>query len=259
MIVDVHEVSRRFGKHSAVKDLSFQIPEGTVFGLLGPNGAGKTTTIRMITTLLQPTGGVITVGGCDVTKDPTGVRRQIGVVFQDPSHDEQLTAVENMRLHAKLYRLCARVREGRIEELLRMFDLWDRRDSKLKTYSGGMKRRLEIARGLLHTPRLLILDEPTLGLDPQMRHQLWSQVRALRDKEGVTVLLTTHYMSEVERVADLLAIIHHGALVCRDSPERIKADCNASSLEEAFMSLTSESGVNLNSQNDSQLAITSPA
>ncbi len=258
MIVDVREVSRRFGKHSALKDVSFQIPEGVVFGLLGPNGAGKTTTIKMITTLLQPTSGLIKVGGRDVTKDPTGVRKQIGVVFQDPSHDEQLTAVENMRLHARLYRVNSNVRESRIEELLRMFDLWDRRDSKLKTFSGGMKRRLEIARGLLHTPRLLILDEPTLGLDPQMRHQLWSQVRALRDKEGVTVLLTTHYMSEVERVADLIAIIHHGILISHNTPEHIKAGCNATSLEEAFMSLTSESHEDPSSRIETTSAITSP-
>jgi ABC-2 type transport system ATP-binding protein len=227
-----------FADVRAVDDVSFAVRAGEIFAFLGPNGAGKTTTIQMLTTLLRPTSGAITIDGLDPAERPLDVRRRFGIVFQDPSLDAELTAYENMDLHGVLYHVPRRTRVARIESLLRLFELWDRRDSYVKQFSGGMKRRLEIARGLLHTPKILFLDEPTLGLDPQSRNQLWTHVRHLNQTENVTVFLTTHYMDEAERVADRMAIIDHGRIVAQGTPQELKQQTGAESLEQAFLALT---------------------
>jgi len=200
--------------------------------------AVKTTTIQMLTTLVRPDGGQIAIDGLDPKAQPHDVRRRFGIVFQDPSLDSELTAYENMELHGVLYHVPRRTRHERIERLLTIFELWERRDAYVKTFSGGMRRRLEIARGLLHTPRILFLDEPTLGLDPQSRNQLWTQVKHLNESEGVTVFLTTHYMDEADRVAHRIAIIDHGRIVAQGSSAELKAQTNTDSLEAAFLALT---------------------
>jgi len=211
---------------------------GESFAFLGPNGAGKTTTIKMLTTLLHPTSGSLELDGLDPTTHRTEVRRRIGVVFQDPSLDSELTAWENMDIHGVLYHVPRQARRERCEVLLRMFELWERRADLVKTFSGGMKRRLEIARGLLHTPKVLFLDEPTLGLDPQSRNQMWTHVRKLKATEGVTVFLTTHYMDEADRVAHRIAVIDHGRLVATGSAAELKQQTGTDSLEAAFLALT---------------------
>ena len=228
----------KFGDLAAVDHVSFEVRTGEIFAFLGPNGAGKTTTIKMLTTLLKPTGGEVTIDGLDPSAEPQEARSRFGIVFQDPSLDGDMTAEENMELHAILYRVPRKLRQARIEQLLRLFELWDRRKAQVKTFSGGMKRRLEIARGLLHTPKILFLDEPTLGLDPQTRNQLWTHVRHLNETEGVTVFLTTHYMDEADRVAQRIAIIDHGRIVAQGSPAQLKQQTGKESLEEAFLSLT---------------------
>ena len=200
-MIHVENLVKTFGDVKAVDGVSFDVTAGEIFAFLGPNGAGKTTTIQMLTTLLRPTSGTIALDGLDPAANPLEVRRRFGIVFQDPSLDGELTAYENMDLHGVLYHVPRRVRAERIEALLTLFELWDRRDACVKTFSGGMKRRLEIARGLLHTPKILFLDEPTLGLDPQSRNQLWTHVKHLNETERVTVFLTTHYMDEADRVA----------------------------------------------------------
>jgi ABC-2 type transport system ATP-binding protein len=237
-MIHVHGLSKNFGEVKAVDGVSFDVNAGEIFAFLGPNGAGKTTTIQVLTTLLRPTSGTIAVDGFDPVAKPLEVRRRFGIVFQDPSLDSELTAYENMNLHGVLYHVPRRVRTERIELLLKLFELWDRRDSFVKQFSGGMKRRLEIARGLLHTPKILFLDEPTLGLDPQSRNQLWTHVRHLNETEGITVFLTTHYMDEAERVAQRIAIIDHGRIVAQGSSQELKRQTGADSLEEAFLALT---------------------
>src|SRR4029453_5423815 len=184
-MIHVKNLSKTFGEVKAVDNVSFDVEAGEIFAFLGPNGAGKTTTIQMLTTLLRPTGGSVSVDGLDPVAKPLEVRRRFGIVFQDPSLDSELTAYENMDLHGVLYGVPRKTRADRIEELLTLFELWDRRQMVVKKFSGGMKRRLEIARGFLHTPTILFLDEPTLGLDPQSRNQLWTHVKALNDAEGV--------------------------------------------------------------------------
>jgi ABC-2 type transport system ATP-binding protein len=231
-------LTRRFGSFVAVDDISFEVARGEIFAFLGPNGAGKTTTIRMLTTLLQPSSGRIELDGLDIVRDPTAARRRFGIVFQDSSLDFELTARENMVIHAVLYHVPAVERPARIEQLLRLFDLWERRDDIVKRFSGGMRRRLEIARCLLHTPAVIFLDEPTLGLDPQTRNQLWTHVRQLNQEQQVTVFLTTHYMDEAERVAARLAIIDHGRIVAQGSPQELKGQTGSESLEQAFLKLT---------------------
>ena len=237
-MICVRDLVRKFGDLAAVDHVSFEVRAGEIFAFLGPNGAGKTTTIKMLTTLLKPTGGSIEIDGIDPAAHPNEVRKRFGIVFQDPSLDGDMTGYENMELHAVFYHVPRRERAERIERLLRIFELWERRNDQVKLYSGGMKRRLEIARGLLHTPRILFLDEPTLGLDVQTRNQLWTHVKNLNQTEGVTVFLTTHYMDEAERVAQRIAIIDHGKIVAQGTPQELKLQTGKDSLEEAFLALT---------------------
>lgn len=219
-------------------NISFAVQPGEVFAFLGPNGAGKTTTIKMLTTLLHPTAGEIFLDGHNVIEHQARTRQSFGIVFQDPSLDNELTAYENMQFHAILYGLPKQVYTERINKLLNLVELSDRRDSFVKTFSGGMKRRLEIARGLLHLPKVLFLDEPTLGLDPQTRNLLWNYIRNLNKEEGVTVFFTTHHMEEVERIATRIAIIDHGKIIEQGTPEEIRARTGTQSLEDAFIALT---------------------
>jgi len=219
--IEVEALTKAFGRLKAVDGVSFNVPRGEVFGFLGPNGAGKTTTINILCTLLLPTSGRASVNGHDVVKQPRQVQRSIGLVFQDPTLDEYLTAEQNLRFHAYAYHVPGAVREKRIAELLELVELSDRRKSKVSTYSGGMKRRLELARGLLHHPQILFLDEPTLGLDPQTRRHIWEYVLALRSEEDLTIFLTTHYMDEAEH-CDRIAIIDYGRVVALDTPDKLK-------------------------------------
>jgi ABC-2 type transport system ATP-binding protein len=237
-MIHVHNLVKTFGSFMAVNDVSFDVAEGEIFAFLGPNGAGKTTTIKMLTTLLQPTSGSIRLDGLDPLKHQHEVRKRFGIVFQDPSLDGDLTAKENMEIHGVLYHVPHKVRKHRTEELLKLFELWERRDEQVKKFSGGMKRRLEIARGFLHTPRILFLDEPTLGLDPQSRNQLWNHVKSVNERERVTVMLTTHYMDEADRVAHRIGVIDHGKLVAQGTPREIKDSTGTESLEDAFLKLT---------------------
>jgi ABC-2 type transport system ATP-binding protein len=237
-MIHVENLVKTFGELKAVDGVSFEIAQGEIFAFLGPNGAGKTTTIQMLTTLQRPTSGTMRLDGLDPVTNPLEARRTFGIVFQDPSLDSELTAYENMELHGVLYHVPRKVRGERIELLLKLFELWDRKDAYVKTFSGGMKRRLEIARGFLHTPKILFLDEPTLGLDPQSRNQLWTHVKHLNETEGVTVFLTTHYMDEAERVAHRIAIIDHGKIVSVGTAQELKERTGADSLENAFLALT---------------------
>ena len=237
-MIHVSNLSKTFGDLKAVDGVSFDVEAGEIFAFLGPNGAGKTTTIQMLTTLLRPTAGQIALDGLDPVVAPLEVRKRFGIVFQDPSLDQELTAWENLDLHGVLYHVPRRVRTERIKTLLTLFELWDRRDGFVKTFSGGMKRRLEIARGFLHTPKILFLDEPTLGLDPQSRNQLWTHVKHLNETERVTVFLTTHYMDEADRVAHRVAVIDHGRIVAQGTSTELKTQTGAESLEEAFLKLT---------------------
>ena len=237
-MIQVVDLVKTFGDFTAVDHVSFEVGRGEIFAFLGPNGAGKTTTIKMLTTLLRPSGGAVKIDGLDPSEHPHDVRKRFGIVFQDPSLDGDMTAHENMELHGVFYHVPRKVRAERIERLLRLFELWDRRKEQVKRFSGGMKRRLEIARALLHTPKILFLDEPTLGLDPQTRNQLWTHVKHLNQSEGVTVFLTTHYMDEAERVAQRIAIIDHGKIVAQGTPQELKQSTGTESLEEAFLALT---------------------
>jgi len=229
---------KKFGDFTAVDNIAFDVAKGEIFAFLGPNGAGKTTTIKMLTTLLRPTSGSVSLDGLDPVTDQTAARKQFGIVFQDPSVDDELTAYENMDFHGVLYSVPRKLRQERIEALLKLFELWDRRKDQVKQFSGGMRRRLEIARSLLHTPKIIFLDEPTLGLDPQTRNQLWTLVKKLNDEEHVTVFLTTHYMEEAERVAHRIAIIDHGKIIAQGTPDDLKAQTHTDTLEQAFLTLT---------------------
>ncbi len=220
MVVEVENLTKRFDELVAVDGISFSINEGEIFGLLGPNGAGKTTTLHMLATLQKPTGGKATVNGHDIVKQSSSVRKSIGIVFQEPSSDELLTGHENLKLHALLYGVPAS--EKKIQEVLELVDLADRKNDQVKKYSGGMRRRLEIARGLLHNPKVLFLDEPTLGLDPQTREHIWNYIEKLVEEKKITIIITTHYMEEADRLCDRIAIIDHGKIVVLDSPEKLK-------------------------------------
>jgi ABC-2 type transport system ATP-binding protein len=220
-IITVQNLSKQFKTLKAVDGISFDVQEGEVFGFLGPNGAGKTTTINILCTLLSPSSGSAAIAGFDCTKDSDRVRTAIGIIFQDTTLDAGLTAYENLKFHAYLYNLDRWLAEKRIDEMLSVVELQSRKHDLIKNFSGGMKRRLEIARGLLHYPRVLFLDEPTLGLDPQTRNTIWDFIDALRKKEKITVFMTTHYMEEAEN-CDRIAIIDHGRIIALDTPERLK-------------------------------------
>ena len=220
--IETHKLTKRFGELVAVDELDLAIPEGEVFGLLGPNGAGKTTTLSMLATLLTPDGGTATVAGHNVQRAPAQVRQHIGMVFQDPSSDDILTGRENLYLHGLMYGVPRREIPGRVAEALELVALEARGNDRVRTYSGGMRRRLELARGLLHHPRILFLDEPTLGLDPQTRERIWTHIETIVTERKVTIILTTHYMEEAERLCDRIAIIDHGRIVTLDTPEALK-------------------------------------
>ncbi len=240
-MIHVHNLSKKFGDFTAVHAVSFSVAKGEIFAFLGPNGAGKSTTIKMLTTLLHPTSGTMTLNGHDPLREPDAVRRSFGIVCQDQSLDDELTAWENMEFHGVLYRVPKKLRRERIEQLLKFVDLLDRKNSLVKEFSGGMKRRLEIARGLLHHPTILFLDEPTIGLDPQTRNHMWSYLQNLNKTEGITIFFTTHYMEEAERTANRVAIIDHGKLITQGTPLELKQKTNTASLEDAFLKLTGSS------------------
>lgn len=220
-IVEVEGLKKHFGQVKAVDGISFNVEEGEIFGFLGPNGAGKSTTIKILCTLIRPTAGTVRVGGYDVMREPASVRRTIGVVFQDGSLDDRLTAAQNLYLQGMLYGLPRQLQRERSRELLEMVGLWEKRDDTVRTFSGGMRRRLEIARGLLHRPKVLFLDEPTLGLDPQTRAAIWDYIKKLRAEEGLTIFMTTHYMEEAEN-CNRIAIIDHGRIQALDTPDNLK-------------------------------------
>ncbi|MFZ5906817.1 MAG: ATP-binding cassette domain-containing protein [Nitrospirota bacterium] len=220
-IIQVHNLAKKFGHIAAVNDVSFEVEEGTVFGFLGPNGAGKTTTINILCTLLAPTSGSAFIAGYDCMREPSEVRKAIGIVFQDTTLDKDLTAYENLMFHAYLYNVRKESRKNRVDEVLRFVDLYERKDDLVRKFSGGMKRRLEVARGLIHRPKILFLDEPTLGLDPQSRANLWEFISELPGKHNVTIFMTTHYMEEAE-VCSRIAIIDNGKIIALDSPSELK-------------------------------------
>ena len=240
-MIRVDNLVKKFGDFAAVDNISFEVRQGEIFAFLGPNGAGKTTTIKMLTTLLKPTSGTVMLDGLDPQRHQHEARRRFGIVFQDPSLEWELTAAENMEIHGVLYHVPRKLRHERTEQLLKLFELWERRNDPVKRFSGGMKRRLEIARGFLHTPKILFLDEPTLGLDPQSRNQLWNHVKHVNATEQTTVFLTTHYMDEADRVAHRSAIIDHGKIVAQGTSAELKEQTGTDSLEGAFLALTGSS------------------
>ena len=238
--VEARDVVKTFGEIKAVDHVSFAVKPGEIFAFLGPNGAGKSTTIKMLTTMLRPTSGKLYLAGHDVSKDQALARKSFGIVFQDPSLEEELTAYENMELHAVLYGVPSKEQHSRIQDLMKLVDLWERKDSMIKTYSGGMRRRLEIARGLLHHPKVLFLDEPTLGLDTQTRNIMWDYVKKLSQNEGMTIFFTTHYLDEAEEVAQRIAIIDHGKIVASGTSMQLCQQTKTKTLEQAYLKLTGD-------------------
>ena len=238
LIIEVKNLTRKFGDFTAVDKISFSVKKGEIFAFLGPNGAVKTTTIKMLTTLLKKTTGEIRVAGFDPVLQQNQVRHSFGIVFQDQSLDEELTAFENMEYHAILYKVPTLLRQKRIKELLELVSLWEKRNQLVKTFSGGMRRRLEMTRGLLHHPKILFLDEPTIGLDPQTRFQIWNYLKNLNQKEEITIFFTTQYMEEAEKIAQRIAVIDHGKIIAQGSVIDLINKTKTSSLEEAFLELT---------------------
>jgi ABC-2 type transport system ATP-binding protein len=222
-VIETHQLTKAYSNLKAVDNLDITVESGEVFGLLGPNGAGKTTAISMLCTILKPTSGTATVNGFDIVKEAHKVRQSIGIVFQDPSVDDRLTARENLNMHANLYGVPASEQRERINRILKLVELEDRADDLLRTYSGGMRRRLELGRGLIHYPKVLFLDEPTVGLDPQTRDHIWHYIKELKEAHDITVVLTTHYMDEADRLSDRIAIMDHGKIVILDTPPNLKA------------------------------------
>jgi len=237
-MIKVKDLTKKFNGFTAVDKVSFNVSKGEIFAFLGPNGAGKTTIIKILTTLLSPTSGQISLNGYDVLTQPDKVRRSFGIVFQDQSLDEELTVLENMEFHGVLYSVPKKIRKERIEELLNIVELWDRRREYVKKFSGGMKRRLEIARGLLHHPKVLFLDEPTLGLDPQTRKHIWSYIVNLNKKEGITIFFTTHYIEEAGKIAERIAVINQGKIIIQGTPKELMKETGTTLLEDAFIKLT---------------------
>lgn len=237
-IIEVQDLSRRFGDFAAVDRVNFHVGKGEIFAFLGPNGAGKSTTIKMLTTLLHPSEGKIRLNGHNPVTQPGESRKSFGIVFQDPSLDDELTAYENLDFHGILYSMPTRLRRERIGQMLKFVDLWDRRNDLVKEFSGGMKRRLEIARGLMHHPKILFLDEPTLGLDPQTRNHIWTYLQELNRDEGITIFFTTHYMAEAEKIAQRIAIIDYGKITATGTAAQLQEQTHTSSLEDAFLALT---------------------
>jgi len=237
-IISVKNLTKKFKDFTAVDNISFEVKTGEVFAFLGPNGAGKTTTIKMLTTMLDPTSGEIQVNGFNPVTQQDNVRHSFGIVFQDHTLDDELTAYENLEFHGVLYKVPADTREKRIKELLDIVELWDKRNDLVKTYSGGMKRRLEIARGLLHHPKIFFLDEPTLGLDPQTRNHIWNYILSLNKKENITIFFTTHYIEEAQKVADRVAVIDHGKIVKMGTSKELMVVTHTKTLEGAFLELT---------------------
>lgn len=238
IMIKAEHLTKKFGDVTAVNDVNFSVEKGEIFAFLGPNGAGKSTTIKMLTTLLRPTSGTLHLAGFNVANNKDGVRKSFGIIFQDPSVDEELTAYENMQLHGDMYGIEKSILKTRIRELLELVELWDRRQYRVKTYSGGMKRRLEIARGLLHHPKVLFLDEPTLGLDTQTRNLLWNYIKQLSEKESMTIFFTTHYLEEAEQIAGRIAIIDHGQIIARGTSKELEKQTDTKSLEDAYLKLT---------------------
>jgi ABC-2 type transport system ATP-binding protein len=237
-IILAENLVKKFGDFTAVDGISFDVKRGEIFAFLGPNGAGKSTTIKMLTTMLRPTSGTLKLAGHDVATERDSARKAFGIVFQDPSLDEELSAYENMQLHAVLYGVPVAKQDTRIKELLELVELWDRKDSMIKTFSGGMRRRLEIARGLIHEPKVLFLDEPTLGLDTQTRNTMWRYVKKLSDDKGMTIFFTTHYLDEAEEVAEKIALIDHGKIVALGTTPELTKQTKTKTLEEAYLKMT---------------------
>lgn len=250
MMIEVQNLTKKFDDLAAVNNISFQVQQGDFFAFLGPNGAGKSTTIKMLVTLQSPTQGQIQLNGFDTRKNPAKIRDSFGIVFQDYSLDNELTAYENMYFHSVIYHVPKAERKQKINQLLELVDLAERKDDLVREFSGGMKRRLEIARGLLHEPKVLFLDEPTLGLDPQTRKHIWDYIKKLNQEKGLTVFFTTHYMDEAERYADHIAVIDHGNIVAQGTVADLKSKTKTNSLEDAFLSLT---GYDIREQNMSQV------
>jgi ABC-2 type transport system ATP-binding protein len=234
--IDVRNIVKKFGDFEAVKGITFDVAEGEIFGLLGPNGAGKSTLIRMMTTLLPPTSGTAIVGGHDVVKDPNGVRHTIGVIPQNMTTDLELSVEENLIIFAKLYGVPREKRETLITQLLEFVELTQWRDAQVKNLSGGMRRRVEIARGLVHEPRIFFLDEPTTGLDPVSRVNVWEMLTRIKSERQLTILITTHYMDEADKLCDRIAIVDHGELKALDSPMRLKASVPTNNVLEVSFS-----------------------
>jgi len=235
--IQVINLKRKFAQFTAVDSISFNVEEGEVFGFLGPNGAGKTTTISMLCTLLRPTSGSAIVSCFDVTHKPTEVRKNIGIIFQDPSLDDRLTAEDNLKFHGYLYHMDPKDIKERIPEVLNLVELYDRKSDFVRKFSGGMKRRLEIARGLMHRPKILFLDEPTIGLDPQTRSHIWNYILRMRTEHKLTIFMTTHYINESE-ICDRIAVIDQGKIKDLDTPANLKQKYGEKTLEDVFLKIT---------------------
>jgi ABC-2 type transport system ATP-binding protein len=249
-VIETNQLTRSFNSLTAVDKLDITVESGEIFGLLGPNGAGKTTTISMLCTILKPTSGTAKVNGYDIVKEATQVRKSIGIVFQDPSVDDRLTGRENLYMHANLYGIPTSDQKSRIDNVLKLVELEDRADDLLRTYSGGMRRRLELARGLIHYPKVLFLDEPTIGLDPQTRDHVWKYIRELKEAHDITVVLTTHYMDEADRLSDRIAIMDYGKIIALDTSAKLKETLEgdvvivkANNLDALFSLLTEKMGL----------------
>ena len=261
--IETTDLTRRFGELVAVDKLNISVDHREIFGLLGPNGAGKTTTISMLCTILKPTSGTAKVNGFDIVKQATQVRKSIGIVFQDPSIDDRLTGKENLYMHANLYGVPPNEQKSRIEKVLNLVELEDRANDILRTYSSGMRRRLEIARGLIHYPKILFLDEPTIGLDPQTREHIWEYIKELKETQDITIVLTTHYMEEADRLSDRVAIIDYGKIVALDTPTQLKRTLEgdvitikAQETERLLTVLATKINILRNSRNQDKLEIT---